>query len=120
MWWNWERGRGEKGDLVISFPLGLSLFLPVESSYRHPVKKFDQKKWRITRLEKQANNFNTTSLQTESRVQIKFVKIASIGREKYERCFRQPACECDDRRDRTRVYLATIIGVWFPYDSNDC
>ena len=25
-------GRGEKGDLVISFPLGLSLFLPVESS----------------------------------------------------------------------------------------
>ena len=37
-------GRGEKGDLVISFPLGLSLFLPVESSYRHPVKKFDQKK----------------------------------------------------------------------------
>ena len=66
VWWNWERGRGEKGDLVISFPLGLSLFLPVESSYRHPVKKFDQKKWRITRLEKQANNFNTTSLQTDT------------------------------------------------------
>ena len=50
-----------------------------------------------------------------------FVKIASIGREKYERCFRQPAWDCDDRRDRTEVYLATTIAiVWFPYDSNDC
>ena len=38
-----EAKRGGKGGLVIGFPLGLSLFLPVESSCWHPVKKFDQK-----------------------------------------------------------------------------
>ena len=37
-------GGGEKGDLIISFLFGLSLFLPVESSCCHPVKKFNQKK----------------------------------------------------------------------------
>ena len=37
-------GGGEKGDLIISFPFGLSLFLPVESSCCHPVKIFNQKK----------------------------------------------------------------------------
>ena len=42
-----------------------------------------------------------------------FVKIAPIGREKYERCFRQPAWDCDDRRDRTEVYPATTIECGF-------
>ena len=51
---------------------------------------------------------------------VKIASIAPIGGEKVERCFRQPACDCDDRRDRTKVYLATtIVGVWFPYDRND-
>ena len=36
-----------------------------------------------------------------------FVKIAPIGREKVGRYFRQPACDCDDRRDRTKVSLST-------------
>ena len=61
---NWGGG-GEKGDLIISFPFGLSLFLPVESSCCHPVKIFNQKKGRMPRLEKQANNFNT-SLRTDT------------------------------------------------------
>ena len=52
---------------------------------------------------------------------VKIALIAPIGGEKVERCFRQPAWDCDDRRDRTKVYLATtIVGVWFPYDRNDC
>ena len=32
---------------------------------------------------------------------VKIASIAPIGEEKVERCFRQPACDCDDRRDRT-------------------
>ena len=32
---------------------------------------------------------------------VKIASIAPIGGEKVERCFRQPACDCDDRRDRT-------------------
>ena len=40
---------------------------------------------------------------------VKIASIAPIGGEKVERCFRQPACDCDDRRDRTQVYLATTI-----------
>ena len=36
-------GGGGRADLVMGFLLSLSLFLPVESSCWHPVKKFDQK-----------------------------------------------------------------------------
>ena len=32
---------------------------------------------------------------------VKIALIAPIGGEKVERCFRQPACDCDDRRERT-------------------
>jgi hypothetical protein len=47
--------------------------------------------------------------------------IATIGTEKVERCFRLPAHDCFDLRDRIKVYLATTIaGEWFPYDRNDC
>ena len=60
-----EGGGGEKGDLIISFPFGLSLFLPVESSCCHPVKKFNQKKGGCLVWKKQANNFNT-SLRTDT------------------------------------------------------
>ena len=38
-----EAKGGGKGGLVIGFPLGLSLFLPVESSCWHPVKKLTKK-----------------------------------------------------------------------------
>ena len=41
---------GGRADLVMGFLLSLSLFLPVESSCWHPVKKFDQKNWRMPRL----------------------------------------------------------------------
>ena len=58
--------RWGKEDLVIGFPLGLSLFLSVESSCRHPVKKFDQKNVECHVWKKQANNFNTTSLLTDA------------------------------------------------------